>query len=93
MEQHLGTAHELTWFAMNMAEQLEIHQKEKTPLREVDLRDVIDLCLNEIKVRHEKLSDLSALPESQERNDELVKQSIHIANYCMMLFLRTKYNV
>ena len=87
MERHLGTAHELTWFAMNMAEQLEAHQKEKTPLREVDYGKVRGLVIDEINRRIAIISDVTT------SLDDINKQCVHIANYSMMLFLRGKYNV
>ena len=87
MERHLGTAHELIWFAMNMAEQLEIHQKEKKPLREVDYGKVRSLVIDEINRRIAIISDITT------SLDDINKQCVHIANYSMMLFLRGKYNV
>ena len=86
MDRHLGIAHELTWFAMNMAEQLEAHQREKTPLREVELVKVQKLVVDEISLRIKLIS-------GESNQQKIEKQCVHIANYAMMLFLRSKYNV
>lgn len=86
-KKHLGTSSELCWFAMQMAEELEKHQKEKLPLREVDYNHVENLVINEIRQRIDLISKSNLTKEEKE------KQCVHIANYSMMLFLRSKYNV
>jgi len=84
---HLGTAKELTWFAMEMAEQLEIHKKEKTSLREESFGDVRTIVIREIQDRIKVFENIDSSKE------DIEKQAVHIANYAMMLFLRSKYNV
>ncbi len=87
MKGHLGTAKELCWFALEMAEQLEIHKKEKTSLREESFGDVRTLVIREIQDRIKVFSDIDSSKQ------DIEKQAVHIANYAMMLFLRSKYNV
>lgn len=87
MKGHLGTAKELTWFAMEMAEQLEIHKKEKTSLREESFGDVRTIVIREIQDRIKVFENIDSSKE------DIEKQAVHIANYAMMLFLRSKYNV
>ena len=86
MDKHLGTAQELCWFAMQMAKQLENHKKEKKPLREWDIDAVQDLVVDEISQRIKLILNTNS-------KEIMEKQSVHIANYAMMLFLRSKNNV
>lgn len=85
--QHLGNTKELCWFAMEMAEQLELHKDEKESLREWGFGDVRTLVITNLKKRIKILEDIESSKE------DLEKQAIHIGNYAMMLFLRSKYNV
>lgn len=91
MIKHLGTSSELMWFGMRMAEELENHIKEKTSLREVDCEEVKRLVIREIRLRLDKIEELNV--EDTDDLQRIAKQCVHIANYSMMLFLRSKYNV
>ncbi|MEK6860430.1 MAG: hypothetical protein AABY07_00525 [Nanoarchaeota archaeon] len=87
MENHLGTGSELNWFAMKMAEELENHIKEKISLRNVSFGEVRGLVISEVSRRMDIIKNLDT------SQDDIEKQCVHIANYIMMLFLRSKYNV
>jgi len=86
MSEHLGTTTELIWFSMEMAKQLESHKEEKKSLRLWDYEEVEELVINEVKKR------IKIIEHSIDPN-EIQKQSIHIANYAMMLYVKSKYNV
>ena len=90
---HLGTNKELTEFSIEMATQLNVHRNEKQSMREWGFERVMLNNLPEIqdrlitikncldKIRHKEMYP--------EKNillylEEIAKQSVHIANYCMM---------
>lgn len=87
MVEHLGDSVELCWFALEMAKQLKKHKKEKTSLREESFGDVRTIVIREIQDRVKVFADINSSKE------DIEKQAVHIANYAMMLFLRSKYNV
>ena len=89
LDEHLGTASELCYFAMEMATQLEKHRDEKQPLRDVETSKVIEMMIKNIRAR---LDEIECLDPSSCR-DLITKQCTHIANETMMMFLRVKYNV
>lgn len=84
---YLGTAKEVCWFAMEMAEQLEAHKDEKSSLREKSFGDVRLIVIDEISRRIQKIASINSSKE------EMEKQAVHIGNFAMQLFLRSKYNV
>lgn len=81
IDKHLGSPEELLAFTIQMAVELDKHRKEKEPLREVDYKLVENLVMNEVRQR---IDMISRLPLSKE---EIAKQSVHIANYAMMLWV------
>ncbi len=90
MTEHLGTASELCFFAMEMAKQLELHQDEKKPLRYVDFEKVRKLVIKEIRDRLELIENL---PDNYESMQMTALQFTHIGNYSLIGFLRARYNV
>ncbi len=87
MVEHLGNSVELCWFVLEMAKQLKKHKKEKTSLREESFGDVRTITIREIQDRVKVFADINSSKE------DIEKQAVHIANYAMMMFLRSKYNV
>jgi len=85
--EQLGNSVELCWFTLEMAKQLKKHKKEKTSLRDVSFGDVRTLTIREIQDRVKIFANINSSKE------DIEKQAVHIANYAMMLFLRSKYNV
>ena len=91
MIEYLGSARELCWFAMEMAEQLEIHKNEKSSLREVDYDSVKKFVIKEIRTRLDEIEKLDG--DTRIELEECNKQFTHISNYSLFGFLRGKYNV
>lgn len=95
MARHLGNAEELIDFLMNMNEQLVKHKKEKTPLGDYDLFQTVNLAIiQEINPRLKKILKLSReLRHSKNRvrdQNEIKKQTIHCANYLLMIFCKAR---
>ena len=82
MSEHLGTAFELDSFRNEMMIQLARHALTKRNIRDDDLTDVFELSTEEIHQRLDKI--LTEGPDVMER------QCIHIANYCLFLWLKLK---
>ena len=91
MNEHLGTAKEICWFAMEMADELDRHQAEKPPLREVNFTEVKKLVIDEIRKRLDKIEKLP--DEGYAEMMLCAKQFTHISNFSLIGFLKARYNV
>lgn len=81
-KEHLGNREEVMDFAYEMYRQLELHNDEKTPLRPVEFDIVKNIVVDEV------LKRIRLIKDGDSRTME--KQCVHIANYVMMLWLKTK---
>ena len=93
---HLGNADELTSFKMAMKRQLMKHKKEKQSMRMWDFESVMLNNIPEIQKRIEKINKLNIRIKNDIFKDTIVadkkkinKQFVHIANYCLMGFLKS----
>lgn len=77
-ENHLMDKDKLVEFFQMMYRQLEKHKDEKTGIKNWEPVDVYELCRDEIRDRIEIIATKDT--------DEILKQSIHIANYCFFLW-------
>ena len=78
--EHLGTVSELDSFKEAMMLELAKHALTKTNIREDELVNVLELTTAEI---HQRLQRILT-----EGPDVMSNQCIHIANYCMFLWLK-----
>lgn len=96
-EKHLGTDDELISFMKEMKNQLIRHQNEKQSMRNWTYNEVMKNNIPEIKTR---ISDIDTIwkmnLDTVERQQKVIrekviaKQFVHIANYCMMGWLKSK---
>lgn len=80
---HLGNNLELVMFTQDMQKELEKHANEKTPLRNWTINNVVRNSVFEIEHRIKQIQKSSSLPE-------IKKQSLHIANYALFMYLKSK---
>ncbi len=97
---HLGTAEELMSFVAVMNKELKKHKDEKHSMRSWQFESVMLNNIPEIQKRIEKISKLNIRiknnlfgdSNNDEDKREITKQFIHIANFCMMGWLKSKEN-
>lgn len=94
---HLGSPQELDLFVKQMSKQLRKHKVEKQSMRNFDFESTMLNNNPEIKWRIEKIAHLhleiknDIFGKSTKRNlKEIALQSVHIANYSMMSYLKAK---
>lgn len=79
---HLGTREEILDFSHEMAEQLWKHKGERKGLRDVPYREVRELTVDEL------LKRIPALRDGEMK--AVNKQCVHIANFVLFLWLKSK---
>lgn len=82
MSEHLGNSTELSQFKEEMMLQLAKHALTKENIRDEELAEVFELTTMEI---HERLQRILT-----EGPDVMSHQCVHIANYCLFLWLKLK---
>ena len=94
---HLGNDKELSLFISQMKKQLKKHEKEKQSMRTWSFESVMLNNIPEILDRIASISDLNVIikndlfnKKTKESKKEINKQFVHIANYCLMGFLKSK---
>lgn len=92
--EHLGNTEELLHYLMEMNEQLDKHRKEKQPLRELDMFDLIQMLVPEIINRAKEIHQINRTMRHSKNSSllqqEIKKQSVHIGNYAMMIFCKAR---
>ncbi len=96
---HLGTTDELISFMKSMNDQLQKHKNEKTSMRNYSFIQTmknnipeINKRIEQIKVLTDKLNSFDEFNDDDRQNmySEINKQFTHIANYCLMGWLKSQ---
>lgn len=94
---HLGNTDELLSFMKSMNNELQKHKKEKFSMRDYTFWQTMMNNIPEIKKRITKINDLFNKiqierdgGEVEKMTNEINKQFIHIANYSLMGWLKSK---
>jgi len=97
MTEHLGNAKEFTLFTNEMKRQLEMHKKDKISLKNWSFESVMLNNCPELTKRVMMIDEANVriknniLDIDNHKDLELIaKQSVHIANYSMMCYLKAK---
>lgn len=95
MNEHLGNEKEVGVFVNEMKRQLKIHEKDKTSLKFWSFENVMLNNCPELVKRVNMIIDANVsikndlmLEKTKENLELIAKQSVHIANYCMMCYLK-----
>lgn len=94
---HLGNPQELDLFLKQMSKQLRKHKVEKQSMRNFDFESTmlnnnpeIKWRINEIESLHLGIKNDTFGTVTKDNLKEIALQSVHIANYCMMSYLKAK---
>ena len=100
MREHLGNEQEVNLFVSEMKRQLKIHEQDKTSLKywsfesvmlnncpELTKRVMLIIAAN-VDIKNDIFKE-----KTKECLEVIAKQSVHIANYSMMCYLKAKEEI